>query len=205
MKFIEVENNLTEFGYGHGWFIKSDKPINQKSYYFEFKLKDKSLYSSGFIGYLHKNEIENNFDYIEDGYENIRKIYAPSFVVLSFPEQNQFFIDYNNREEQEIIKISSSITPATVLNSIVGLGIKLNSDKSVNLDVYVNGVLKDSIIKENFDDFDFNNLYIATFHSWNHNNQTAQYYFEKDLKYQNIASKYNKKFILFESGGGCIK
>lgn len=205
MKLVGVENNIVNTS-AKWWLITSDKPINQNSYYFEFKLRSMPSRSTGYIGYLFKNPIKNNFDYIEDDYNDTeqRKIYSPSFIILIFPEDNKFYIMYNTKTKQEIVKVSQSITLDMVLNYIIGLGIKLNSNKSVNFDVYINGVLKDQIIKENFDDFDLNNLYIATFNQWNHNYQYAQYYFEKDLKYQNIASKYIKKFILFESGGGCI-
>ena len=206
MKLVGVENNLVNKN-DNWWLITSDKPINKNAYYFEVELRSMPSRSTGYIGYLFKNMATGGFDYVYEGsrIEDIRKIYSPSFIILVFPEDNKFYIMYNTRTKQEIVKVSQSITLNMVLNSIIGLGIELNSNKSVNFDIYINGVLKDQIIKENFDDFDFNNLYIATFNQWNHNYQYAQYYFEKDLKYQNIASKYNKKFILFESGGGVSK
>ena len=201
MKLVGVENNLVNVGFGSNWLITSDKSINQNSYYFEVEFKSNPSYSTGYIGYLYK--YPTGFKYFNN--ELGIKLYYPSFTIEILTNgSNKIYLTYynNNKEIEEISKTSTSISDVTALNSIVGLGIKLNSDKSVNFDVYINGVLKDQIIKENFDDFDFNNLYIATFNEWNHNNQSAQYYFEKDLKYQNIASKYIKKFILFESGGG---
>ena len=201
MKLVGVENNIIYTNYGSNWLITSDNPINQNSYYFEVKFKSHPNFCTGYIGYLYK--YPTGFKYFNN--QLGIKLYYPSFTIEILTEgNNKIYLTYynNNKEIEEISKTSTSISDVTALNSIVGLGIKLNSNKSVNFDVYINGVLKDQIIKENFDDFDFNNLYIATFNEWNHNSQYAQYYFEKDLKYQNIASKYIKKFILFESGGG---
>lgn len=198
MKLVGVENNLVNVGFGSNWLITSDKQINQNSYYFEVEFKSHPNFTTGAIGYIYKYPTEFKYFNNELGIH----LYYPSFIIDIARSINTFYLTYYNNNKLEIQKASTSISAVTALNSIVGLGIKLNSDKSVNFDVYINGVLKDQIIKENFDDFDFNNLYIATFNEWNHNSQSAQYYFEKDLKYQNIASKYIKKFILFESGGG---
>ena len=200
MKLVGVENNLVNMGYSAQWLITSDKPINQNGYYFEVDFKSSSVnYSTGLIGYTYK--YPSGFKYIIDNYNTSIKLYYPSFGVFADTYENNFNLGYINTKQIEFNK-STNIDPSMFLSSRVGIGIKLNSNKSVNFDVYINGILKDQIIKENFKDFDFHNLYITTFNQWNHNNQSAQYYFEKDLKYQNIASKYNKKFILFESRGG---
>lgn len=205
MKLVGVENNKTNFGYGANWLITSDKPINQNSYYFEVEF-DKSVsvpYSTGFIGYTYK--YPTGFEYILDEDNRYRKIYCSSFVVLNRTYENVFHLEYINTKTIEINKGLTNTTPNMFISSRVGLGIELKSDKTANLDVYINGKLKDQITKKNFDDFDFSNLYITTFNQWDHNNQTAQYYFDKDLKYQNIAQKYLRNAVLFESGGGVYK
>lgn len=204
MKLVGVENNIVNMGYGTQWLITSDKPINQNSYYFEIEFNKSSSvqYSTGFIGYTYK--YPTGFEYILEDENIYRKLYCSSFVVLARTYENDFHLEYINTKQVEINKGLTNTYPSMFLSSRVGIGIELKSDKSVHLDVYINGELKDSIIKENFDDFDFQNLYISTFNQWNHNNQNAQYYFEKDLKYHNIAQKYLKNAVLFESGGGGV-
>lgn len=205
MKLVGITQNLVNMNFGSNWLITSDKPINQNSYYFEVEF-DKSVpisFSTGFIGYVYK--FPTGFEYIDDNYFNLRKLYCSSFVAVAQTYENDFYLEYINNRVIEIANNSTNTTPDLFINSRVGFGIKLKSDKTVNFDIYLNGKLKDQLIKENFEDFDFRNLYIATFNQWNHNNQSAQYYFEKDLKYQNIASKYLNNVVLFESGGGCIK
>ena len=44
--------------------------------------------------------------------------------------ENTFYLSHYNNNKLEISKISTSISAITALNSIVGLGIKLNSNKS---------------------------------------------------------------------------
>ena len=202
MKLVGVENNIVNVGYGSNWLITSDKPINQNSYYFEIEFNKSTPvgYSTGFIGYTYK--YPTGFEYIIDNDNQYRKLYCSSFVVLTRPYENDFHLEYINTKQIEIDKYLTNIYPSMFLKSRVGIGIELNSNKSVNFDVYINGILKDQMTKENFNDFDFNNLYITTFNQWNHNNQYAQYYFGKDLKYYNIAQKYLKNTVLFESGGG---
>ena len=200
MKLLGTTQNLVNTVPGSNWLITSDKPIDQNSYYFELEILSRPNYSTGYIGYLYKSE--NGAQHAPGEYW-----YKGSFCTVCLTYENQVYNEYFSILQDPYFNISKTITPNDFLSSRIGLGIRLKSDKTVNFDIYLNGKLKDQLIKENFEDFDFNNLYIATFNQWNHNNQTAQYYFEKDLKYQNIASKYLRNAVLFESGGGggCIK
>ena len=179
MKLLGTTQNLVNTVPGSNWLITSDKPIDQNSYYFELEILSRPNYSTGYIGYLYKSE--NGAQHAPGEYW-----YKGSFCTVCLTYENQVYNDYFSILQDPYFNISKTITPNDFLSSRIGLGIRLKSDKTVNFDIYLNGKLKDQLIKENFEDFDFNNLYIATFNQWNHNNQTAQYYFEKDLNLKKL-------------------
>lgn len=134
MKLVGVENNIVNVGYGSNWLITSDKPINQNGYYFEVEFKSSSVqYSTGYIGYTYK--YQSGFKYIIDIDNTRRKLYYPSFVVLARTYENDFSLAYINTKQNEFNK-SVNIDPSMFLSSRVGIGIKSNSNKSVNFDIY---------------------------------------------------------------------
>lgn len=169
MELVGVSNNQVNQGYGANWTIKSDSPINKRKYYFEVKVTNASQYSSGAIGYSYFGTRGGN------GFQ-----YANSMVFDAVDRS----ITYTDPQ----FAIKSTALPGQLVNSIIGLGIALKGNDAA-LDVFIDGKKASSLEVVNAN-LDPTKLYVGTYSGWNHNAQTAQYYFDNDVTYKDIAGLY---------------
>ena len=184
MNLFGVSNNQVNQAYGTNWAIKSDSPINKRKYYFEVKVTNTSQYSSGNIGYSYfETRGGNGFQYANS-------------MAIDVVAGGIYYTDSQ-------FAVKSIAIPGQLVNSIIGLGIALKNNNAV-LDVYIDGKKATSLDVANAN-LDAAKLYAGTFNGWNHNAQTAQYYFDNAVTYKDIAKKYKatNQVYLSTSGGRC--
>lgn len=174
MKIANATNNRIDTNYGSNWLYYSDNPINTKDYYFEIQVSDYSTYSSGCFGFIGK--INGNFH--SSGYS-----YYPSFVFCLYPyEQIEWCTIYYKTASIKETRLKRYF-PSYFLNKRIGLRLTKIND-SLLYRIYLEGEFIYSADPINITStIDITDFYIGAFNQWDHNQITAQFFFDEDCKY----------------------